>query len=128
MKAVLLDTCALLWLGFNAEELTPRMREAIEGASILYVSPISLWEIALKYKRDKLRLQLPPQEWFSILREKYGIMFLPLTPAPAFRAVALPDIHNDPADRFIIATALENNLPVVTADHNFELYGVEVIR
>ena len=54
-------------------------------------------------------------------------MFLPLTPGPAFRSVELLDIHNDPADRFIIATALENDLPVVTSDDKFVKYGVKTI-
>ena len=42
MKAVLLDTCALIWLGFNSEELTPNMREAIETANVLYVVPAKI--------------------------------------------------------------------------------------
>lgn len=127
MSPVLLDTCALLWLGFNSEELTPKMREAIETASVLYVSPVSLWEIALKCKKGKLALKMPPREWYAVAQREYGLMFLPLTPEPAFRSVELPDIHHDPADRFIIATALENDLPVVTADENFKKYGVKVI-
>ena len=128
MRAVLLDTCALIWLGFNSEELTPKMREAIETASVLYVSPVSLWEIALKHKKGKLTLKTSPREWYSRVQREYGIMFLPLTPGSAFRSVELPDIHNDPADRFIIATALENDLPVVTSDDKFEKYGVKTIR
>ena len=42
-------------------------------------------------------------------------------------AVELPDIHRDPADRFIIATALIGNIPVVTADRHFAQYGVETL-
>ena len=83
MKAVLLDTCALIWLGFNSEELTLKMREAIETASVLYVSPVSLWEIALKHKKGKLTLKTSPREWYSRVQREYGIMFLPLTPGPA---------------------------------------------
>lgn len=41
------------------------------------------------------------------------------------RAAQLPRHHKDPADRFIIATALLNNLPVATADHRFSEYGLE---
>ena len=50
-----------------------------------------------------------------------------LTPGIAFRAVELSEVHQDPADRFIIATALENDLPVLTTDGNFAKYGVDVI-
>ena len=127
MRPILLDTCSLLWLGFNAPELSPKMREAIEVASVIYVSPISIWEIALKYKKGKLKLATPPREWYDIVQRQYGIMFVPLTPGIAFRAVELSEVHQDPADRFIIATALENDLPVLTTDGNFAKYGVDVI-
>ena len=52
---------------------------------------------------------------------------LPLSLEVMAKSVNLPEIHKDPADRFIIASALLNGLPVVTTDHRFPEYGVEVI-
>ena len=127
MRAVLLDTCALIWLGFNSEELTPKMREAIETASVLYVSPISLWEIALKVKSGNLVIPGDPETFFTDAVEHYDLTILPLSLDVMAKAVSLPEIHRDPADRFIIASALLNGLSVVTTDRRFPEYGVKVI-
>jgi PIN domain nuclease of toxin-antitoxin system len=59
--------------------------------------------------------------------EHHGIAAIDLTIDICLRASELPSIHGDPCDRFIIATALHQNAPVVTADKRFHQYGVEVL-
>ena len=63
-----------------------------------------------------------------MLIKQYGMKELPLDNAIMLRASALPEIHKDPADRFIIATALLADCVVVTGDHRFQEYGVETIE
>ena len=60
--------------------------------------------------------------------KQYGMKEVPLDNAIMLRASALPEIHKDPADRFIIATALLTDCVVVTGDHRFQEYGVETIE
>ena len=127
MPNLLLDTCALLWLASGSSNLSKEARRRIDNSFVVYVSPISLWEIARKVQKGKLQLPLEPSEWFARVREQHNLTLLPLSDAVMFKAATLPEIHKDPADRFIIATALLNNLDVVSTDHNFPDYGVTCI-
>lgn len=126
-KSLLLDTCALLWLGNAPERFSAHAISSIESAPFLYASPISLWEVALKSQMGKLKLAMPPEEWFSTLKSEYGISVLQMTEAIALKAATLPFLHRDPAGRFIIATAMLKELPIVTADRRYADYGMQTI-
>ena len=127
MSAILLDTCALLWLGFGDKKLSLDARQVIEETETVYFSPISLWEIANKRSTGGLTLQLPTRQWFEKLCEWYNLSLLPLSSEVMIRAGELPKRHKDPADRIIIAAALDANLTVVTGDSRFPEYGVTTI-
>ena len=92
------------------------------------MSPVSLWEIANKYRQGKLKLALPPREWFAKACEKYRLTTLPISNETMFLAGEMTEHHRDPADRMIIAAAKLADVAVVTADRNFPLYGISVIR
>jgi PIN domain nuclease of toxin-antitoxin system len=124
---MILDTCALLWLASGEKKISRVTLKQINEASVVYVSAISGFEIANKTNRGKLKLPHTPQEWFEKVIEHHGLTVLPLELNVCIAAAELPPIHNDPCDRFIIATAKLNDLAVVTADENFEKYGVTVL-
>jgi PIN domain nuclease of toxin-antitoxin system len=124
---MLLDTCALLWLAGDQNRLSTETLRRIEGASIIYLSAISGFEIGLKHRDGKLALPLPPEAWLKGVSEHHGISVLDLDLDICVKASELPLIHRDPCDRFIIATALSKGLPVVTADKRFAKYGVAVL-
>jgi PIN domain nuclease of toxin-antitoxin system len=126
-KPMILDTCALLWLASGEKKISRPTLKQINEASAVYVSAISGFEIAIKASRGKLKLPHPPQEWFEKVIEHHGLTVLPLELNICIAAAELPPIHNDPCDRFIIATAKLNDLSVVTTDENFEKYGVKVL-
>ena len=128
MTSILLDTCALIWLGNGDAALSLDARQAIEESETVYVSPISLWEVSNKCRKGKLQLKYPPREWFDKVLQRYQLEILPLTNEAMFLAGELQEHHKDPADRMIIASAMINGLVVVTADRNFSLYGINVIR
>ena len=69
----------------------------------------------------------PPQEWFEKVVAHHGLAVLPLALNDCLTAAQLPPHHLDPCDRFIIAAAKLQRLTVVTADQQFEKYGVTVI-
>jgi len=127
MTSLLLDTCALLWLGGDPERLSASARRRISIVPSLYASPVSIWEIALKHRLGKLELSLPPEEWFGVLQKAYGFTLLPLDEEVMLTAAQLPLHHRDPADRFIIATAQIHLLEVVTADSRFAQYGIKTL-
>ena len=124
----LLDTCALIWLGMGGGDLSEDARKRISVASALHYSSISAWEIARLQGEGKIVIPSTPDGFLSDLVDQYGLSAIPPTDDIMIRAAQLPMHHRDPADRFIIATALENDLPVVTSDDKFEKYGVKTIR
>ena len=128
MRSLLLDTCAVLWLA-NGEmgRFSPAAVKALREADALYISPMTEWEIALKWRDGGIDLPMPPHELMERFREHFGVSIAPLSEEVMFRAAELPQIHKDPADRFIIATALISNMTVVTADRRFPEYGVSVV-
>jgi PIN domain nuclease of toxin-antitoxin system len=97
---ILLDTCALLWLVMEPARLSPRAKSLIatNGAS-LAVSAISAFEIAVKARKEKLDLKLPPEQWWQTALAHHGIVSIPVSAEIALASVALPPHHTDPADR-----------------------------
>ena len=128
MRPLLLDTCAVLRLA-NGEfkKFSKGAMKALREADILYVSPISEWEISLKWRDGGIDLPMPPRDMMRTLVDAYSLSLIPLSEEVMFKATELPEVHRDPADRFIIATALVSNMHVVTADRRFPEYGVTVV-
>ena len=128
MRPLLLDTCAVLRLA-NGEfdKFSRSAMNAMREADVLYVSPISEWEISLKWKQGGIELPLEPRMLMRKVIDAYSLSLIPLSEEVMFRATELPDIHKDPADRFIIATAMLGNMVVVTTDRRFPQYGVSVV-
>lgn len=120
---ILLDTCVLLWLASDQKKLSVNAKKAIEQhAESLFVSAITAFEIALKVRNNKLKLQLPAMDWFSEALDFHGIHELPVTSSIAISSVQLPSLHNDPCDRMIIATAQMNAMKILTPDDLISQY------
>jgi len=126
---IVLDTCALLWLEAEGDHLSENAKAAItQSGGKRYVSAASAFEMALKHAAGKLELPLAPDECYRRLLELHAVRELPITGEIASLAGTLPLIHRDPCDRFIIATALEHKMSIVTADRIMPRYqGVNVI-
>jgi len=124
---MMLDTCALLFLASGDRRLSREARERLSRQTVRWFCAISSFEIALKYRQKKLELPLPPARWLRKMSQRYALTEVPLDSALCLAAVALPDHHRDPFDRFIIAAALRLHVPVVTIDPHFQQYGVEIV-
>lgn len=127
MRKVLCDTCALIWLATGDAKLSRMARAVIHDAELLCFSSISIWEVARKVKAGVLEIPVSPAVFADMLVKRYGMKELPLDNAVMLRSSALPEIHKDPTDRFIIATALLNDCVIATGDRRFMGYGVETI-
>ena len=128
MRRVLCDTCALIWLATGDAKVSRVARNVIRDAELLCFSSISICEIARKVTAGELEIPVSPAMFADMLVKRYGMKELPLDNAIMLRSSALPEIHKDPADRFIIATALLNDCVIVTGDRRFPEYGVETIE
>lgn len=120
MNRLLIDTHVWLWLVFAEPYIKPSVQEALQLASTeqnLYLSPISMWEIALKHSRGKLALDRPVRQWLTHAATLPGLQLASITPSVAAECAELPvDFHGDPADRIIAATARSEGLTLVTHD------------
>jgi PIN domain nuclease of toxin-antitoxin system len=130
-EAVLLDTCAVIWLA-NGDQLAPAAMAAIVRAGLrggIFVSPISAWEIGMLSKPRAgrtgiVRFTPDPKAWFARFMAGPGIREAPFHPDIAIDSSWLPgEVHGDPADRLIIATARHLGLPVVTRDRKIIAYA-----
>lgn len=120
----LVDTCVLLWgAGGAAERLSATVRRRWEEEPNQWcASAISAFEIGIKARRGAVALGLPPDRWFEAALLRLGLVELPVTGVIAGRSTVLPARHRDPADRMLIATAIEHGLTVVTPDHLIRQY------
>ncbi|NLD91743.1 MAG: type II toxin-antitoxin system VapC family toxin [Fibrobacter sp.] len=126
-KCLILDTCAILWLASEAKEISKDTLFKIDSAELVMISPISIWEISLKVEKGGIVLPIEINEWVERVIENHNLIVVPLDTKVMICSCKLPWYHNDPADRFIIATAIQENATVVTADKRFKDYGVKVI-
>lgn len=123
---IVLDTHAWVWWVSDPAQLSSRAHAAIDEAVAsagVYVSAISVWEVALLVGKGRLKLTMEPAEWVRRSQALPFLTFVAIDPALALEAVRLDGaFHEDPADRFILATALSLEAPVVTKDrriHDF---------
>jgi PIN domain nuclease of toxin-antitoxin system len=127
---IVLDTHAWIWLLAEPARIGHAAREVIDdetgsGARILPV--ISVWELFMLVKKGRLELAVDPAQFVSVTEHDRRFRIHPLSPEIARRSVELPEIHADPADRMIIATALELGCPVITRDARFADYSVKTV-
>jgi len=97
-------------------KLSPAARKAIDSASRLVVSSISIWEIALKVKRGKLVLPLSVSDYVERLQRLEKLDILSVDVQTWLDNLALDWDHRDPADRTIVAIATRLDCPLVTSD------------
>ncbi len=94
----------------------------IDCSDHVTVSVVSCWEAAYLANRNRIILSLPIDEWLQVALDESGVKSLPLTAKIATMAASLPDIHRDPVDRFIIASAIELGATLLMLDSVFKHY------
>ena len=113
---IVLDTSALIFWTLDPQRLSPKAKQAIEQADRILISAISIWEIALKVKHQKLDIPLPMNEYVDRLRQLGSLEILAVDIQTWLDNVELLWDHRDPADRTIVALAARNNCPLITSD------------
>jgi PIN domain nuclease of toxin-antitoxin system len=127
---IVLDTHALLWWALDPNQLSPRAKELCgqmerEGG---FASAISVWELGIKAKNGNLDLGMPISEFVRRLQQSNVVELVAVDASIWLRTIALKWNHRDPADRVIVATALEKGLPLLSKDQTVHTYkGVQCI-
>lgn len=114
----MLDTHVLLWADADDRRLGRRARALIDQSwarGRIAVPTIAFWEVGLLQARRRVELPGSLREWRDAVLAA-GALELPLDGAVAVRALELAGLHEDPADRFIVATALAHGAALMTAD------------
>jgi PIN domain nuclease of toxin-antitoxin system len=126
--ALLLDTHIALWLDSGHASLKEQTGRKIDecwraGGTIL-LSAVSAWEIALLADLQRIALDLPPADWIARFLNRPGFAPAPLSPETAARAYDMkPFAPRDPADRLLMATAMELACPLVSYDRNITQFA-----
>lgn len=124
----LIDTHIMLWWFFEDPKLDTECRNIICNPDhLIFVSSVSAWEIATKYRIGKLPEAKQIVEEYSQILHRARFVELPMTSAHALRAGSLPIAHRDPFDRMIMAQAELESLPVITYDTAFQTGLIQVI-
>ncbi|MFO1041230.1 MAG: type II toxin-antitoxin system VapC family toxin [Planctomycetaceae bacterium] len=124
---LLLDTHALYWYVEGDQKLTETAQSLIQDfANEVFISPASYWEIAIKLNLGKWILNRPYDEFIELALVQYEFQVLHITPAHTTRLIGLqyPDNHRDPFDRLLVAQAIAESMPIISADSKFDAYGV----
>ena len=127
---IVLDTHVLVWLDQGLPELGQQCRGLADRAladDALTVSAITFWEVAMLVARKRLVLELTVDQWRRDLLAA-GLREVPVDGRVGIRAASLIDLHRDPADRFIAATAEVHEASLATADRRLLDWRSEVPR
>ena len=119
MNKYLLDTHILLWSLIDPSCLSEDVAEELDNpAHEMWLSPITTWEIIILSEKGRIQLDAPPVTWMKNVLSTLPFQEATLNHEVAMqsRDVRLP--HQDPADRFIAASAIVYGLTLVTADRN----------
>jgi PIN domain nuclease of toxin-antitoxin system len=120
---VLLDTHAFVWLVSDQTQLESEGLALIsKNMNSIYISSITALEISLLVKKERLILPVAPDIFLESALEHHNIEEIPVEKNILFKSSNLPDIHNDPFDRIIIATAQIKNMKLITKDLNIKKY------
>ncbi len=125
---MLLDTHAFYWYVEGDQKLSGTAQTLIQNAANeILISPASHWEIAIKVSLGNWTLNRPYEEFIDLGLTQYGFQVLPILPNHTAKLIVLTFTknHKDPFDRLLVAQALTENIPIVSADTQLDAYGVQ---
>jgi PIN domain nuclease of toxin-antitoxin system len=120
--SLLLDTHVVIWWLADDPTLSDEIKTMIDDEPDVYVSPATLWEIAIKQAMGKIK---EPADLPERIRDGFGE--LAITSEHAITAGRLPLIHRDPFDRMLVAQARCADLTLVTRDADIQKYEVAIL-
>jgi PIN domain nuclease of toxin-antitoxin system len=124
---ILLDTHALLWAIYDPDRLSAKAVARISKGDELAISVASLWEIVIKHSLGKLRFPVSLKDFLEWRVYQSSLIVLSIDSSCLVTLGGLPWIHKDPFDRMLVATALAQDLPIVTRDRRVADYPVECV-
>tara|TARA_Y100001968_G_C19386288_1_gene733029 strand:- start:303 stop:689 length:387 start_codon:yes stop_codon:yes gene_type:complete len=125
---LLLDTFPFVWLTSEPIRFTRTTTELLsDDTTELFLSDASVFELCLKYGDGSLKMPQSPRRWVEKQRKQWHIHMISLRREAAYRLSELPYHHDDAIDRLLVATALDNDLSILTSDENIRKYPVTTV-
>lgn len=127
---IVLDTHVLLWLDQDSPRLGSAARSILASAAVdgaLAVSAITFWEVAMLVAKGRVTTTLDLERWRQELLDA-GLQELPVDGATGILATRLAPLHDDPADRMILAAAMKSGAGLVTADERLLAWQGDIVR
>jgi PIN domain nuclease of toxin-antitoxin system len=125
---LLLDTATFLWYITGDNRLPVATRALVRDPEHdVWLSVISVWEIAVKQQIGRLLLPAPADTFIPAERDRHGVASLPLQEAAVGHLLKLPDFHRDPFDRMLVCQAIEHDLLLVSGDDQVRRYPIKSI-
>jgi PIN domain nuclease of toxin-antitoxin system len=126
MTRFLLDTHTFFWFVLNNPSLSSNARDIIVNPeNEIEVSPATYWEIAIKIRLGKYVLSEPVDVFMERELDTNQFRVLHIDPRHVAPLVSMPFHHRDPFDRLLIAQAMAEGIPLISADDVFDKYPVE---
>ncbi|HEX8832305.1 MAG TPA: type II toxin-antitoxin system VapC family toxin [Longimicrobium sp.] len=123
---LLLDTHAFLWFVTASPKLSAEAEGVIRASgNQLLLSVASVWETAIKQNLGRLPIPEPLDSFIPAHLRTNRITLLPIQLRHTFAVSRLPLHHRDPFDRLLVAQAISESIPVVSADGAFDAYPVQ---
>jgi len=123
---IFLDTHAWVWWVTRDRRLSRRAHEAIQsciGSEGVWISAISIWELAKRVQKGQLVLDRPLRDWLAAALAAEGLLVAELTLTVLIESCELPlPFHGDPADQIIVATVRQSGARLVTKDQKIRDY------
>jgi PIN domain nuclease of toxin-antitoxin system len=121
---IILDTHIWVWLALGEEKLGSRLKSVLlKDNTTLWLSPISVWEVSMLCRKGRLKLNIAASKWIETSIEKLSLKEARFTFKVGVLADKLEWANKDPADRIIVATAIEHGYKLATEDSSIHEFG-----
>tara|TARA_Y100000588_G_C14006239_1_gene817895 strand:- start:513 stop:899 length:387 start_codon:yes stop_codon:yes gene_type:complete len=125
---VLLDTFPFVWLTSEPFRLSREATDLLSDKTTeLFFSDASTLELCLMYGNGTVTMPQTPRRWIEKQRKIWRINMIPLRREAVFRVSELPDHHDDAVDRLLVATALTEDLCILSPDDQIQKYPITTI-
>ena len=114
--SILLDTHVVLWHFGDRRRLSAGSKAALDSAKVVLISAVSFWEVSMLVEKGRIELDRPVAAWVNDVLRVPRFAQAPLDADVAVTAGTLAGFHGDPADRFIVSTAMTIPCPLISKD------------
>ena len=126
---LLLDTHIFIWVASKPDNVTEQVQRVVQDpGNRLFLSVASVWEMQIKVQLGRLTLPLPIKELVAVQQALNDIQILPLLLHHVWALETMPRYHKDPFDRILIAQTIAEKWALITTDHVFSQYPVQLLR